>query len=163
MTEVRQEGTVLISGKGLEWFIFYIYLMSLVYLSFLFFSFFRSNPAERSPPSLWFPPLRRCQSWANQANETEEVWQMNETAARKKNFLLKSSKYRNHKLRMSVLNKKIQNHSLTYLRGLCCVALFVKVALKWINVTYEKWLWCFIRVQRLMSSFWSVWWRWRQL
>lgn len=163
MTEVRQEGTVLISGKGLEWFIFYIYLMSLVYLSFLFFSFFRSNPAERSPPSLWFPPLRRCQSWANQANETEEVWQMNETAARKKNFLLKSSKYCNYKLRMSVLNKKIQNHRLTYLRGLCCVVLFVKVALKWINVTYGKWLWCFIRVQRLMSSFSSVWWRWRQL
>lgn len=42
---------------------------------------------------------------------------------------------------MSVLNKKIQNHRLTYLRGLCYVALFVKVALKWINVTYEKWLW----------------------
>lgn len=55
---------------------------------------------------------------------------MNETAARRNNFLLKSSKYCIHKLWMIVLNKKIQNHSMTYFRGLCCVALFVKVALK---------------------------------
>ena len=86
--------------------------------------FCRTIRPEKSPPSLWFQPLGAGESWGNQMDETEEIWQLNlqgkdwqEPLRWGGNALPKPGLVSASTDCARALNEKVQPHSQTHIRA----------------------------------------------